>query len=284
MRMDMSRIIMETGRYATEPFWIERLYVNIYSVEELCYLLTIHGDLLDQEIMKKELIRWLETQCGLDQLAHTLCAMQNQGTTAAAFAGAILSYVKLYPQKVIEQTEALIRANEGLSQWERKKRKADYLLKNRRYYGAMKQYHLLLAELPEQERYLEAAIYHNMGCACGRLFLYTQAQQWFWKAYELDGAEESLLQYLAAIRQKSTDSEYVSFIAEHPEFHDASLKVEKQMEQCFGQFEGTDENRMLFTLQICKEEGKGNGNNVAYYDEIEKLTGRLKEQYLEFTL
>ena len=207
-------------------------------------LLVQNAELLDQDVMDKKLVQWLDKQCGLDQLAHTLYAMLNQKVSASAFAGTILSYVNLYPHTVVEQTEAVIRANEGLSPWERRKAKADFLLTSRRYFSALRQYHALLAELPEEER---------------------------------------LQQYLAAIRLHDSDKEYVAFVAEHPEFHDASLRVERMMEQSYGQFEGTDENRMLFTLQICKEEGSGNGNNVAYYDEIEKLTVRLKEQYREFT-
>lgn len=279
----MSRLIMETGNCATEPYLVEKLYVNIYSVEELCYLLVQNAELLDQDVMDKKLVQWLDKQCGLDQLAHTLYAMLNQKVSASAFARTILSYVNLYPHTVVEQTEAVIRANEGLSPWERRKAKADFLLTSRRYFSALRQYHALLAELPEEERALKAKIYHNMGCACGQMFLYSQAAEWFDKAYRLDGAQESLQQYLAAIRLHDSDKEYVAFVAEHPEFHDASLRVERMMEQSYGQFEGTDENRMLFTLQICKEEGSGNGNNVAYYDEIEKLTVRLKEQYREFT-
>lgn len=279
----MSRIILETGRRADSPFFLEKIYVNLYSVEELCYILVRDAELLDQEIMSRELIKWLDEQCGLDQLAHTLYAMLNQKVSAAAFAGTILEYVKLYPEDAIEKAEEIIRANEGLSPWERKKAKADYLLSERRFFTAMEQYYALLEELPESEKHLEARIYHNLGVTYSRMFLYRQAAEWFMKAYKQDQSQESLQQYLAALRMLHTDNEYVDFIAEHPEYHDASMRVERMVEQSYGQFEGTDENRMLSTLQICKEEGMGNGTNVAYYDEIEKLTNRLKEQYREFT-
>ena len=55
------------------------------------------------------------------------------------------------------------------------------------------------------------------------------------------------------------------------------------MERAAGQFEGTDENRMLFTLQVFKEEGNSTaGSDVQYYQEIERLTTGLKEQYRDF--
>ncbi len=43
----------------------------------------------------------------------------------------------------------------------------------------------------------------------------------------------------------------------------------------------TEENRMLFTLRVCKEDGGGAGSAVPYYDEIEKLTNTLKDDYRE---
>ena len=165
----MSRIIMETGRRADTPFFLEKIYVNLYSVEELCYILVRDAELLDQEIMSRELIKWLDEQCGLDQLAQTLYAMLNQKVSAAAFAGTILEYVKLYPEDAIEKAEEVIRANEGLSPWERKKAKADYLLSERRFFAAMEQYYALLEELPESEKHLEARIYHNLGVTYSRM-------------------------------------------------------------------------------------------------------------------
>ncbi len=33
----MSLMILGTGRYAGNPYYVERFYVNLYSVEELCF-------------------------------------------------------------------------------------------------------------------------------------------------------------------------------------------------------------------------------------------------------
>lgn len=276
----MGQIILGTGKYAEKPYFIDKFYTNLYSVEELCYLLVEKAEMLDPEIMQRDLVQWLDEQCGLNQLAHALYSLLNQNGSTAAFVGIILEYVSLYPADVIARTEEIIRGNEGLNPWERWKSKADYLLQNRRYYGALKQYYALLTQLPETDKILRARIWHNMGVAYARLFMFMQAAQWFLKAYEADGAAESLALYLASVRMYSEDKEYISFIAEHPEYHNASLQVEKRMEQTAGQFEATDENRMLFTLQVFKEEGSSTaGSDTPYYQEIEKLTTGLKDRY-----
>lgn len=279
----MGQIILGTGKYAEKPYFIDKFYINLYSVEELCYILVEKAEMLDPEIMQRDLVQWLDEQCGLNQLAHALYSLLNQNGSTAAFAGIILEYVNLYPTDVVARVEETVRGNEGLSPWERGKSKADYLLQNGRYYGALKQYYALLMQIDETDHKLKAQVLHNMGVVYARLFMFQQAAQWFLKAYEADGAEESLALYLTSVRLYSQDNEYVSFVAEHPEYHNTSLQVEKRMEQAAGQFEATEENRMLFTLQVFKEEGASTaGNDTPYYQEIEKLTAGLKERYREY--
>lgn len=279
----MGQIILCTGQYAEKPYFVEKFYINLYSVEELCYLLVEKAEMLDSEIMQKELVQWLDEQCGLNQLAHALYSLLNQNGSTAAFAGIILEYVNLYPADVVARTEEIIRSSEGLSPFERKKSKADYMLQSKRYYGALKQYYALLEQIPETDQLLRAKVLHNMGVAYARLFMFRQAAEWFRQAFEANGAKESLVLYLASVRMYSQDKEYIAFIADHPEYHNVSLQVERRMEQTAEQFEATDENRMLFTLRVFKEEGSSTaGSDSPYYQEIEKLTTGLKERYREY--
>lgn len=279
----MSQIILGTGTYASKPYYVDKFYVNLYSAEELCYLLVEKAELLDSDMMQRELVQWLDEQCGLNDLAHTLYSLLNQNGSVVAFVGTILEYVRLYPEDVIAQTEQVVKSNEGLNPYERKKAKADYMLQNRKYFMALKQYYSLLEQIPETDKELRSAVLHNMGVTCAEMFMFDQAADWFMQAYGLDRNEESLAMHLASMRMHMEDKEYIAFIAQHPEYHNVSLRVERRMNQASGQFEGTDENRMLFTLQVFKEEGSGmGGSDVQYYQEIEKLTGELKERYREY--
>ena len=276
----MGQVILETGREAEVPYYVEKFYVNLHSVEELCYLFVERAELLDEDIMRRELVQWLDEQCGLSELAHTLSSLMNQNGSTMAFVGAILEYVRLYPPEIINYAEQTVKNNEGLSPLERAKAKADYMLQNRKYFTALGQYHGLLEKIPEADVIFRAKILHNMGVACANLFLFDAAAQRFLEAYEADGSEESLQMHLASLRIKGSEQDYLAYIAAHPEYHSASLQVERQMNRAYGQFEGTDENRMLFTLQVFKEEGSGAGGaSVKYYQEIEKLAVELKAAY-----
>ena len=275
-----SKMILGTGRRAENPYHMERFYVNLYSVEELCFLLVDRAELLDGDIIQRGMIRWLEEECDLSDLAHELDALINRKGTTAAFVGAILEYVNIYPADVRERTEEIVRGNEGLSPYERQKAKADYLLGEKRYLAALQQYQNLAYGVPDNEKLLLARLYHNMGVACAGMFLYGQAADWFKKAYETDGKREGLTMYLAALRMGKQEKAYIDYIAEHPEYHDLSLEVERMIKRAEGSFEGTDENRMLVTYQVMKDEGAGAlGSSTPYYEEIEKLTAGLKSNY-----
>lgn len=275
-----SKVILGTGRRAEQPYYMERFYVNLYSVEELCYLLVEKAALLDAEILQRELVRWLETQCGLSDLAHTLEALLNRKGSVAAFAGAILAYVNIYPAEKIRQTEETVRNNEGLNPYERLGARADYLFGEKRYLAALQQYQSLALTLPESEKLLLGRIYHNMGAAYAGMFLYDQAADWFMKSYETDGKREGLVMYLAALRMGQKEKTYIDYIAGHPEYHELSLEVERLIRRAEGSFEGSDENRMLVTYQVMKEEGAGAlGASAPYYDEIGELTAGLRDRY-----
>ncbi len=74
----MGQIILGTGKYAEKPYFIDKFYINVYSVEELCYILVEKAQMLDPEIMQRDLVQWLDEQCGLNQLAHALYSLDRK--------------------------------------------------------------------------------------------------------------------------------------------------------------------------------------------------------------
>ena len=150
------------------------------------------------------------------------------------------------------------------------------MLENQRLRMALTEYEELNRELPDTENALRPSIYHNMGYAYAGLFMFDIAAKYYKRAYEMSQNEESGIQYLASLRSYMTEEEYIRFIAENSEYHELSLALEKKVTTAKGQYEASQENRMLSALKIYKDEG----NVASYYEEIDKLIYRLKEQYL----
>lgn len=276
----MGNILLCTGRYAENPYHIDSICVNVYCVEELCYLFASNPFMIDAGIMDRELAQWLSDECGLTDLSHQLLTLFQRGSQPGIFVDTILDYVNYCSEEERQKIDSVLKDNVGLTPFEKQKKQGDFLMQNEKYQLAFNEYDKLLLQLPEGERDLRSQLYHNMGVACGNLFQFENAARYFKKAYELSGREESGIQYLVAVRSRISEGEYVSFIADNGQYYELSLKVEKRYEAAREQFEATRENRMLSALKIYKEEG----NISSYYEEIDKIIAGIKDQYRESVL
>ena len=271
----MGRALLCVGKYAENPYYFDKMCVNVYCVEELCYLFASNPFMIDNDIMDKELVRWLDQECGLPDLSHELLLLFNRGSQPGIFINTILDYVNYCTPGQRAKIEEGRKSSAGLNDYERKKKQADFLLKNQRIRLALDEYDRLLRQLPEAESALKPSIYHNIGVAYTGFFMFDMAARYFKRAYDMSGNQESGVQYLAAKRLSLHEEAYVSFIAEHGEYHELSLLVEKKLMDAKGQFEASEEKRMMSALGIYKDEG----NVASYYEEIDKVISGLKDEY-----
>lgn len=239
----MGKVHMCTGDYANTPYCFESLGVRVYSAEELCYVLKENAFFLDRDIIDKKLVKWIEESLNLPALAAALYPLLRKKTQTGAFAGIILDYVGLYDSDTIRSTETVYKKGDGLNRFEKQKSRIDYLLSHEKYALSLKEYGELLEELPEGERTLRAEILHNRGVAFGGLFLFELAAQAFMEAYRLTEDEEELVAFLGAKRMLLTDKEYVAFLASDGEYYQASLKLEKLLEEVAVSYENSLEKK-----------------------------------------
>ena len=275
----MGRVLLCMGRYAKKPYFMERAYINVFSVEELCYCFIENACLIGQEAMDGELSDWLDRECGMGELAGRLKKLEKKGSSISTYTKTILEYVGYGSRE--QQKQALLQLEKSLelNVYEKRKARADYLAEHGKYIPALKSYDSLLQELPQEERALRAGVLHNRGVAYAGLFCFESAAESFREAFAWGAGEDSFTACLAAKRMALGETEYVDFVAARTEDHEQLLRVERLMEQAVGEFEGTRESRMLFTLRVCREEGK----NDSYYEEIKRIVGGLKEKYREMT-
>ncbi|MDY2698606.1 MAG: hypothetical protein ACI4E5_13780 [Suilimivivens sp.] len=273
----MGRMILCTGKYAKTPYRFENICVNVYCVEELCYLFASNPFMIDQNVMNRELAEWIDKECGLADLSHQLLNLLHKGSQTGIFINTIMSYVNYCTDDEVKKIDEVLQSNVGLSDYERKKKQADFLMKNRRYRLALDEYDNLCRMLPDTESSLKPLIYHNMGVAYAGQFMFEMAARYFKRAYDMSGNEDSGIQYLTAQRLHLNEDAYIGFIAEHGEYHSLSLRVEKMLTAAREEFEASEENRRLTALEIYKDEG----NVASYYEEIDRIISRQKDEYRE---
>ena len=271
----MGRVMLCIGRYAQKPYYFASMCTNVYCVEELCYLFVSNPFMINHDVMDKELAEWLDRECGLTELSHQVLTLFQRGCQPGIFVSTILDYVNYCTAEDKEKIQEVLQGSVGLNDFERQKKQADFLMKNRKYQLALEEYDRLARELPETESALKPSIYHNMGTAYAGFFMFDMAARYFKKAYDMTGDMQQGVSFLAAKRLSLHEDAYISFIAEHSEYHELSMMVERKLTDAKGRFEASQENRMLSALKIYKDEG----NASSYYEEIDKIISELKSGY-----
>ncbi len=276
----MNRVLMCIGEYAETPYYIEKVYVNVYSAEELCYVIYENAFLLDKDILDRKLTDWIDKQLKLHDLARDLIVLINQNASAAAFAGTILSYVGFYSKDEISRVESILRMNVSMNVFEKWKAKADFLVENRHFVLAISEYEKLLKSLPDNETTLQANIYNNLGIAYLKLYLFDSAEKCFMSSYETDNNEEAYRNYLTVKRLSLSDDDYIRLIAEEERAYKTSILIETDMDEATKAFELSDaalELKDIYALKNTNESSR-------YYDSLLKLTEELKDDYRDIVL
>ncbi len=273
----MGRVLLCVGKRAGEPYFFDKTRQYLYSVEELCYVLGENAYILDEEIMDKKLVRWIDEQCGLSDLSRDLSSLISKKASVSAFAGTIFDYVGYYSKEKSMQMETILKNGKNLTIYERRKTKADYLAQRRKYALAIREYDSLMKELDGKDPVLLAKIHHNKAVAQTGLFAYEYASEEFYRAYEMNSSEEDYMAYLAAKRLSMKEQDYIRFIAENSEGYAASLLLEKKMNRIKEHFQESQGGEYMDVLLQHKE----NGNKNLYYREVEKLIRELKAEYRE---
>lgn len=277
------RISICLGNYARVPYCVPGPGINVYCVEELCYCLKENAFLLDLSLLDDRLAQWLDRECGLTELAKLLYPLIHRQGSLSAFVGIIFEYTGFYDKRTIGAVEQVLKRGAGLGVIEKKKSQIDYMVTNKKYMEAIRQYDLLIAKWAENETEGEplpavtclAAIWHNRGVALTGLMLYENAAGSFWKAWETDQQDTYYRDYLAAKRMELSEKEYISFAADRHVKYELTLCLEKDMEQFTEEWEQQPEYLRL----NHRRELRNSSDKQKYYEENEQLTQALKSSY-----
>lgn len=285
------------GRYATEPYYFDSLKARVYCLEELVYCLKENAFLLDTEIMSDTLLDWIAGGCGAVELARELHPLVHQKGSLSAFVLMIMEYVGFYGEEVLRQVEQTLKKGVGLSLFEKRRTKIDYLVETGKYAEAVQGYEELLVQWEEEQQAArgsqmttgkhenennagnaagewKAAVLHNKGVALSGLMQYKDAAEAFRQAHLLDANPGSLRCYLAARRLELSEGDYITFAAGLSENLEESLALEKQMEQLQREWQESEKYQYLQDRRELRSH-----DTVRYYEENEKLIAALQEEY-----
>lgn len=198
----MGELLFCNEPIAAMPYYMESIGLNIYSIEELCYYISTNTFLLDKDFMNEELCTWIEKEAHLQVLAIHLRDIMHGEHILSKFVAQILNACGYCTRQEIAEILSVIRQMEEKSDFECMKLRADKLMEKGRYLSSIYEYRRLLdkEEAKSEKASLIGNIWHNLGCAYARLFLFEEAAECYQTAYKFNQNAESMKECLFAYR------------------------------------------------------------------------------------
>lgn len=252
----MGKVYACVGRYAVSPYTIKKACINIYCIEELCYYIKTNAFFVDDDFFEPELYRWIDEECELTALSKELKQKARTERKIEMVVRHLFVSVGYCTEEETMETERLLAANRGMPGRQKLKLRADFLLKNDKFAMAMSTYEDLLPSLDEnRDRALIASVYHNLGVIYAKMFLFSEAAEYFEKAYELDGQQEHMVAKLSAYRMMYSEDRYLKKISEMGDVYTATSVLENRLEAINKEYENSDEYKMVQSLKELRSSG-----------------------------
>jgi tetratricopeptide (TPR) repeat protein len=277
METKMGEILFCNQPIAALPYYIEGISWNVYSLEELCYYIENNTYLLERDFMTEELCTWIGKEIKNEKLAEQLRDIMRMDGRLSEFVLAILSESGYCPRDNVKEIVRLIREMEEKSDFECNKVRADRLMEKEKYLGSIYEYKSLLEsdDAGAQSPVLIGNIWHNLGVAYSRLFLFGEAIHCYEKAYDLNGNEESLKAALFAYRCLKDEIGFAK-LAQATGLSEDQIQAMKQELSVVSRCEATKEfENKLEAIAIMNT----HGNKEEFQKAVSNVIFNWKEEY-----
>jgi len=276
----MGKLIVTTGNYAKTGYLLKNSKQNIYSIEELCYCIMRNPELCDDYLYDDGLARYIRETLGLKERGALLADLIQRDAPLKDLITVVFCSCDYFTKEEIEEFLQEQSKVERSEEWVRTKSKADSYLVQENYRDAVMNYRLLLKEKDSFGITSETLgdIYHNLAIALLHTDGFAEAADYFREAYERNNREESLKQYLLALRFSGDKVMYESAL----DIYQVSESISKWLDVAFFQTELetqeiSDFNELNNIRQLLKE-GKIN----EFYAGVKRMTEQMKEQYRKY--
>ena len=273
----MSNLILCHGQQAEVPYNVAGFGVNIYSAEEMCYLIAQNAHTLDHDFMDERLCDFVDKQLKLPDLAHTLREILRTKGNLSEFVMAILDEIGYCDEDETRSIRQILVESAGLSPARKHKSRGDNLLKARKFARALDEYIGTLEKIDKDaEPILYAAVLHNMGTTYAKLLLYEKAADYYMEAYRLNMDDESLILHIVCCNLYMSREKYDRMLIRCGYSEHVINSVNAILRQR-GSYTRND-NKYAMQLEAIKEL-KDSGRISQYYDAIDETLDLWKREY-----
>lgn len=274
----MGKLIVTTGNYARTGYLLKNSKQNIYSIEELCYCIMRNPELCDDYLYDEGLARYIREVLGLKERGALLADLIQREAPLKDLITVVFCSCDYFTKDEIEEFLQEQSKVERGEEWIRTKNKADSYLLQENYRDALMNYRLLLKESSGITSETLGDIYHNLGVTLLHTDGFSEACDYFREAYERNHREESLKQYLLALRFAGENVMYESAL----DIYQVSEEISRWLDVAFFQTELETQEISAFSdinsIRQFLQDGKIND----FYVSAKRMTAQMKEQYRKY--
>lgn len=237
------------------PFYVEELGLNLYSSQELSYVIYNHPLLVMDGFFDERLLEFLRDQLDLSFLAAKLEKWMKSGEHTDDLLVMLLQECYYYRSTEIAKFKQQLAGLRKKHKADFAKAKADYLFQLKQYGKAIHQYEAL-TEFPRDafvDDFFVGRIWNNLGSCYARMFRFSQAYECYKMAYELT-KEYSIIRnmYTLTLMDPKTVAEprYLSMIDEEMKVQWGKLYEDARNQA--GESEAVKDLEHLFTRDPIK--------------------------------
>lgn len=272
----MGKLILCTGTYAKNPYYIDTGDINIYSIEELNLYIVDNIDLIVEINIKKSLIDWIKEELEMMDLADKLKKLQEEKASNKTIILTILNSCNYYSKDERLEIQEVIEELENLPASQRKKKIGDNFLEARNYKEAEKAYTGILesdmaADLSSEEY---GGILHNLGITKIYRVGLKEASIFFKQAYERNNEEESLKQYLMSLKLSNQEDLFEEEVIKYDLDSDYVTGLHNEIEKYEEDYETSDQYKDVVELGKLHER-----DHQAFSDKQTHIIKDLENRY-----
>lgn len=229
----MGNIVLCHKIKAKNAYEITRIHKKIYTLEELCYYLCHNLYLIDNTIMNDQFCNWLEEELYLISLSNQLREALLDHCGREQFVSLIMRSANIYSRSELNRIEEVLGKIKDQKTVERRKYKADNLLKNGEVEEAILVYQAILREEWDASvnKQFYGKVYACLGAAFGRAFLYNEAMEMYDYAFQICNDPILVKSYLYAAKNVMDPTEYKLYLSKSEVFEELDEIITKEIEK-----------------------------------------------------
>ncbi len=279
-RIGMGMVLITTGKYAKTGYLLKNTKQKIYSIEELCYYIMKSPQICEDYLYDKGLADYINKELGLKERGALLADLVERNAPLKDLMLVCFGSCNYFTKEEIDVFLKEQIKMEHKEVWVKIKSKADSYLSYENYRDAIANYQMLLKE--KEVYHIDSKtlgdIYHNLAIGVLHTQGFTFATDYFREAYERNNREESLKQYLLALRFSDDIIMYEAAL----EVYHVSDETRKWLNVAFFQTQmEMYENSAFHGLNILRTLLKDDKLNEFYAYALQ-LTEQMKEQYRNY--